>query len=413
MNETADPTDLTGRTILQVIPALETGGAERTTLEVAEAIIAAGGRALVVSEGGPMVAELETLGATHITMPVAAKNPLTIIANTGRLRRLIAQEGVNLVHVRSRAPAWSAHAAARRSCVPFVTTYHGIYRARSAVKRQYNAIMARGDVVIANSAFTAEAVREEHMPRPLSDPARLVVIHRGADLRRFSPEAVSADRIAAIAAAWDGPGERADVLKILLPGRLTAWKGQAVLIEAARQFAKTRQTPRLRIVLAGSDQGRTDYAASLAAMVEEHGLQDTVHMPGNCDDMPAALAWADVVVSASTRPEAFGRVAVEAQAMARPVIASAHGGARETVVDGETGRLVPPGDAAALAAAIGDVADMAPAERNSMGAAARDNAVRRFSTTVMTAETLRVYARVLAEYESRRTDRRAGAGLAR
>ncbi|GGD19330.1 glycosyl transferase [Aquisalinus flavus] len=382
---------LEGRTILQVIPELETGGAERTTLEVAEAVIAVGGRALVVSQGGPMVAELEGFGARHIEMPVASKNPLVLHQNRVRLEKLIRAEGVALVHARSRAPAWSAHAAARAAGVPFITTYHGIYRARSGLKRAYNAIMARGDYVIANSHHTAAAVLAEHSPRPLADPSRLIVIHRGADLRRFSPDKVTVDRVEAIEKAWDG-GKK---LKILLPGRLTEWKGQHDLIAAAQILRETRQAGDLRIVLAGSDQGRSGYRAALEQAVGAAGLEQVILLPGNCDDMPAALSWADLVISASRRPEAFGRVAIEAQAMARPVIATGHGGAMETVVEGKTGWLYSPGDAAALAERIAAFAALSGPERQAIGAAARENAAENFSVARMTERTLQVYCRAL------------------
>jgi len=382
---------LDGRTILQVIPELETGGAERTTLEVAEAVIAAGGKALVVSQGGPMVAELEGFGARHIEMPAASKNPLVLHRNRSRLEKLIKSESVDLVHARSRAPAWSAHGAARAAGVPFITTYHGIYRAKSGLKRGYNSIMARGDYVIANSNYTAEAVLAEHSPKPLADPSRLIVIHRGADLRRFSPDKVTVDRVEAIESAWQG-GKK---LKILLPGRLTEWKGQQDLIEAARILRETRQETDFRIVLAGSDQGRSGYRGALEQASGAAGLEDLILMPGNCDDMPAALSWADIVISASRRPEAFGRVAIEAQAMARPVIATGHGGAMETVIDGKTGWLYPPGDAGALADKIAAFAGLSGPERQAIGAAARENAAENFSVARMTEHTLQVYRKAL------------------
>ncbi|NHK28545.1 glycosyltransferase family 4 protein [Parvularcula flava] len=376
---------------MQVIPELETGGAERTTLEVAEAVIAAGGRAIVVSQGGPLVAEVEGLGARHIEMPAASKNPLVLYQNRVRLEKLIRAEGVDLVHARSRAPAWSAHGAARAAGVPFITTYHGIYRARSSLKRAYNSIMARGDYVIANSEYTAQAVLAEHSPKPLAIPSRLIVIHRGADLRRFSPDRVTVDRVAAIEQAWQG-GKK---LKILLPGRLTEWKGQQDLIEAAQILRKTRQETDFRIVLAGSDQGRSGYRAALEQAIGAAGLEGDILLPGNCDDMPAALSWADIVISASRRPEAFGRVAIEAQAMARPVIATGHGGTMETVVDGQTGWLYPPGDVAALAERIAAFAALSGPERQVIGAAARGNAAENFSVARMTERTLQVYRKAL------------------
>ena len=379
-------------TILQVIPELETGGAERTTLEVAEAVIRAGGRAVVVSQGGPLVAPLEALGARHITLPMASKNPLTMYLNAGRLARLVAAEGADLIHARSRAPAWSAWRAAQQTGVPFITTYHGIYKARSKWKRRYNSVMARGDYVIANSDFTRSNVLTEHYPDPLRDPARLITIHRGADLRRFDPEGVEPARLAALEDAWQG----GSALKVLLPGRLTSWKGQKALIEAAQILRVSDPELDFRFVLAGSAQGRDNYRADLESAIAKGDVGHMVILPGNCSDMAAAYKWADIGISASTRPEAFGRVAIEAQAMGRPVIATAHGGAMETVVDGVTGYLVPPGDATALAHAISGFAEMPDRERQDMGARARRHAETNFSIEKMTDATLNVYMKALS-----------------
>ena len=384
-DETAPP-DLAGVTICQVIPALSAGGAERTTLEVGRGVVRAGGRSLVVSGGGGMVAQLEREGSTHVTMTVGAKSPLGMARTRARLGALIAREGVSLVHARSRAPAWPAYAAARGAGLPFVTTYHGAYSARTKAKQLYNSVMARGDVAIANSRYTAQVVRETYEGWSFFDPAKLVTIPRGADLARFAPDAVTPDRLAA---AFERLGGQ-DAVRVLLPGRLTDWKGQTVLIEAAQRLQATEGVPALRVALVGDAQGRTTYEEGLRRMIEEADLTRVVRLAGPVDDMPAAYAWSDVVVSASIRPEAFGRVAVEAMAMGRPVIATAHGGSLETVADGETGTLVPPGDAEALAQAIGALA-RDPEARAAMGQRGRRRAVSRYSTDAMVTATLRVY----------------------
>ena len=390
-------TDLTGKIIVQVIPELETGGAERTTLEIAQALIAVGAKAIVVSAGGRLVPALTALGATHIELPVHSKNPLFIHQNAKALTTLGRDHKIDLIHVRSRAPAWSARTAARRLGIPFITTYHGIYTAKNALKRSYNAVMASGDVVIANSDYTRATVLAEHAPRPLSDPSRLITIHRGADLDIFSPEKVTPARAAALKTAWTGPDERADSLKILLPGRLTSWKGQEILLEAIRMLQATRQGVNLRLILCGSAQGRDTYEAALRHKIEVDKTGHLVAIMGHCDDMAAAYDWADLVISASTRPEAFGRVAIEAQAMATPVIATNHGGACETVIDGQTGYLVAPGEAEDMAASIGRFIDLSPDQRAIMAKAARENAVTRFSIDRMTGATLAVYAGAIRE----------------
>ena len=378
------------KTILQVIPALEGGGAERTTVELAGAIVSAGGRALVATSAGRLAASVTKAGGQVHFMPVASKNPLTILANRFRLIGLIRAEKVDIIHARSRAPAWSALMAARAAGIPFATTYHGSYQARTGLKRYYNSVMTRGDLVIANSAFTAAAIRAAYRTGD-----RLKVIPRGADLAEFNPSAISAARISAVRARFDlvenpkGP-------TLLLPGRLTDWKGHLTAVEAMAQLrAAAGLSPAFQLIFAGDGQGRGEFAGSLMRRVSELGLQEMIRWVGHCDDMPAAYAVADLVLSPSTRPEAFGRVAVEAGAMKQIVIAADHGGARETVVDGETGFLVEPGSAASLAAAIAKASHLSAAERCAMGDKARARIIERFSIEAMTTATLGAYQELL------------------
>ena len=368
--------------VLQVLPALETGGVERGTIEITEALTAAGWGAVVASAGGRLVRAVERAGGRHVTLPLASRNPLTIWRIIARLEALIAAERVALVHARSRAPAWSAWAASRRARVPFVTTYHGVYNEDLPGKRLYNSVMARGAVVIAASRFVAAHVTARHGV----DPARLRVIPRGVDPTRFDPDAVSGARVARLASEWRLP-EGMPI--VMLPGRLTGWKGQAVLVAALALL------PRVMGVLVGSDQGRHRYRARLLRLAARLGVSARLRLVGECADMPAALALADVVVHASVRPEAFGRVVIEAQAMGRPVIAADLGGPAETVTDGLTGWRVPPADARALAAAIRSVLALPAAERAAVGAAAREAVLAGATVAGMQAATLAVYREVL------------------
>lgn len=374
-------------TVLQVLPALVTGGVERATIDVAAAIIAAGGRAVVASAGGPMVHELTRVGATHVELPLAAKRPWTMWANVGRLEKLIRAEGVDIIHARSRAPAWSAWLAARRAGRPFVTTFHGTYNFRSRLKRWYNSIMTRGDLVIANSTFIGRHIVEHYA----IDPRRIRVIPRGIDLAVFDPAAVTQERVIALTRSWRLPD---GVPLIMLPGRLTRWKGHLVLIAAmdilAREFGR-----QFHCVLVGHEGGAAAYRAEIEKRVGELGLGGMVRLVGDCRDMPAAYRLADVVVSASTDPEAFGRVAAEASAMGRPVIATDHGGARETVVHGDTGWLVPPGDPMALARAIDEAIALRPDDRAHIARRGRAYISTHFSKAGMTDATLEVYAELL------------------
>lgn len=384
--------------ILQVVPRLDSGGAERTTLEIAGAVVRAGGRALVVSEGGRFAEEIERTGGEVVIAPVASKNPLTMWRNGRFLAQLIKDRGVSLIHARSRAPAWSALAAARKTGVPFVTTYHGAYRAAGSLKRFYNSSMLRADLVIANSRFTADRILSDGF----ENPEKLRVIPRGADLSLFNPNRMNAARVKKLTAQW-GLNEDDGSLRLLMPARLTSWKGHEVAVEAAALLKNklvknadgSGKPSGLTLVFCGGAQGRDNYEQTLRAMVEERGVRDMIHFVGECADMPAAYAWADAVLAPSSRPEAFGRVAVEAGAMALPVIASDHGGARETVIDGENGFLAPPGDAPALAGAIEQLANMAPEARVLMGQKGRARAASVYSSAAMCDATLRVYSELL------------------
>lgn len=377
-------------TLLQVVPELETGGVEQTTLDVARAVVKAGGRALVASRGGRLEPALKAAGAQLFTLPVHSKNPLTMAANTGALARLIRAEKVDVVHVRSRAPAFSALGAARRTGTPVVATYHGVYSAKSALKRWYNAVMTRGDLVIANSEFTRDHVVAEHGVRP----EKIVAIPRGVDVARFDPARVDAERVDRLREAWGVAADDPRV-KILLAGRLTRWKGQLLLIEAAARLKAAGRGDFL-VLLAGDDQGRREYRAELDAAIAAAGLAEQVRIVGHCEDMPAGYLLADLAAAPSLDPEAFGRTAVEPQAMGRPVLAADHGAARETVVPGVTGWLVAPRDAAAWAAALAEAVDLDPARRAEMGARGRERARTLYSVDAMCEATLAVYQRLLA-----------------
>ncbi|MEM9170159.1 MAG: glycosyltransferase family 4 protein [Pseudomonadota bacterium] len=399
------------RTILQVIPNLRAGGAERTCVEIASAVVAAGGRALVVSEGGRLEAAVRAAGGETLRAPVASKNPFTIWRNAAHIADLVREHDVDIIHVRSRAPAWSALWAARRTGVPMVATWHGAYRARTALKRFYNSAMARGALVIANSTFTARAVRR-FQKRTGVKKARLKTIPRGADIGAFDPTSVAASRVKALAEAWGLPDpavepEEERPIRLLLPARMTAWKGHADAIKAlsiliapdadsARDAsAPDEARPRLQLILCGDTHGREDYAAALQLEARRHGVHEHTHIVGNCADMAAAYTIADIVLAPSRRPEAFGRTAAEAGAMGKPIVASDHGGAREVVADGRTGRLTSPGDPAALAAAIADLVAIGPSGRAVMGAAARRRVQSKFSIDAMCAATLDAYEAIL------------------
>jgi glycosyltransferase involved in cell wall biosynthesis len=396
--KTAQP--LAGRTILQIIPMLDAGGAERTTIDIAEGIAQAGARSLVATTGGRLIGELQAKGGLWIPFPAAIKNPLAMAFNVGKLAQILRAEKVDIVHARSRAPAWVALAACRLTGTGFMTTYHGAYSGLSAPKLLYNSVMTRGEVVIANSHFTAERIQTQFR----IDPTRLRVIHRGTNFDAFSPDRVSSERVEKIRRGWlVSPEDRV----VLLAGRLTAWKGQKVLIRAA-QVLRERGYRDLVFILAGDAQGRNDYVAEIDRMIADFQLGGVVRRVGHMADMPAALAASALVAVPSTAPEAFGRVAVEAQAMGVPVVVSNLGAVPETVLappqvrpDQRTGWRVSPDNPEELADAIAEAIDLMPSAYQQLADRARMHVTASFSLERMVGETLDCYSAVLADRQNR------------
>ena len=363
--------------VLQILPDLNAGGVERTVLETVEALRAKGHGAHVLSAGGRLVPDLEALGGIHHTGQIGSKNILTVPWRIAGVRRLIAEHKIDIVHARSRAPAWPAFYAARAEKTPFVTTYHGIYNAGSLPKRYYNSVMAKGDVVIANSKYTGNHILREHG----TDPDRITVIPRGVDMALFDPARIQAVDVKARRKAWSVPEE---ATLILLPGRLTRWKGQTVAIEALANL-----DPNYHLVLLGDAQGRNDYVAELKSQADRLGVSERLHMPGHDSDVATAYLAADIIICPSTDPEAFGRTAAEAQAMGRPVIVSDHGGATEVVEHGKAGWRVPPSDAMALSNAIERVDELSDM------AGGRERIAKKFSKTSLQFSLLNVYKSVM------------------
>ena len=366
-------------TILQVLPALESGGVERGTVDVTAAITQAGGTAWVASAGGRLVPQIERAGGHHATLKLLTKDPVNIWLNSYPLARLIRRENIQLVHARSRAPAWSAWLAARRAGVPFVTTWHGVYGEDFPGKRWYNSVMARGERVIAISAYVASRLRALGVPE-----SKIRLIPRGVDPAAFDPAAITGERIHRLAQAWRLPPA---ARVVMLPARLTRWKGGELLLQAV---ARLNQPDLFCVFVGGGDT----FAQTLTRTAEGLGLAARTRIAGQCDDMPAALMLADVVACPSLKPEPFGRAVIEAQAMGRLVIAADHGGAAETVAEG-TGARVPPGDPAALANAIAAALAMPAEARAAIGAAARAHVLAHYTVAAMQAATLAVYREIL------------------
>ena len=366
--------------VLQIVPELSTGGAERGCVDVGVALAATGVPTLVASAGGPMTRELDRAGVEHIRLPLDTKNPWTIWRNADRIAEIIEHHGVEVVHARSRAPAWSAWWAAQRTGARFMTTFHAPYNFKGKLKHRYNSVMAKGERIIAISEFIRSHILDNYEVAPEA----VRVIHRGIDHGIFHPDRVTQPRLIQLAQQWRLPDDRP---VILLPGRLTRWKGQLDLIDA---LAKLKRRDMVCLMV-GGDQGRHRYRRELERRIAQHDLGGVVHLVDHCTDMAAAYMLSTVVVSASREPEAFGRVIVEAQAMGKPVIVTNIGAVMETVIPGETAEVVPPADPEALADALAHALSLTGEERAMVAERAMAHATAHFHKERMCRETLAVY----------------------
>lgn len=328
--------------ILQVTAALEQGGVERGTVEMADFIVSQGAQSFVASQGGRLVDELEKNGSKHFLLPLARRNPAAILYSAFRLQKMIRSEKIELVHARSRAPAWAAFLACQLTGVKMVTTFHGTHRIQNRIKKLYNSVMVRGERVIAISDFIKNHIIENYA----INEEQIDIAPRGFDPVIFDPDLISSKMKYELKQSLNlmTAGEKV----ISLPGRLTRWKGQPLFLEALAQVKELSW----QALLIGGAGKKSAYNDELKALAKKLGIKDRVKFVGDQQDIAPYYAISDLVVSASTEPEAFGRVAVEAQAMGKPIIASAHGGSLETVKDGETGWLFDNGDVADLASKL-------------------------------------------------------------
>ncbi|MBI1364259.1 MAG: glycosyltransferase [Proteobacteria bacterium] len=376
--------------VLQVTAALGgEGGVERGTLEMANYITQRGWRSIVASAGGVLVEGVLRGGSEHIEMPLAAKSPAAIFANALKLKNLIRENNVSIVHARSRAPAWAAYMACKMTGTPFVTTFHGTYGLQSPLKKHYNSVMVRGRKVIAISNFIAEHIMRNYGVQQHD----IHVAHRGFDPRVFDPEKIDNATIENLWARWN---IAAHTPVIVLPGRLTRWKGHEAFIRALG----TMKGMAWRAVIVGGFDRKQTFYWQMQELTRKLGIDERVIFHGSSDNMPAIYAAADIVVSASIEPEAFGRVAVEGQAMGRPVIATAHGGSLETVKQGETGWLVKPADVPAMALALTDAVTTDLKKLRKMGEKGREWVSGHFTTEKMCAAEFATYQQILSPQEA-------------
>ena len=380
--------------IMQILPALESGGVERGTIDIAKALKKEGFTPIVVSKGGIMVYQLKEAKIEHIELNVASKNPLTIFSNIKKIRRLIEENSVDVVHVRSRAPMWSAYYACKETKARLVATVHGTYSLKFLhwknffLKRIYNAIMLKADKVIVVSEFIKNYLIENYEGKTKDfNLDKITVIQRGADLEYFNLAKVSKNRIIDISKKWNLPDDKKI---ILMPARFTEWKGHEFLIDA---LSKVKHN--FLCLMVGSDHGHKLFRKKIEQKIINLDLQGKVKIAGVSKDMPVLYSISHLVVCPSIRPEAFGRIAIEAQAMQRPIISTRIGGSLETVIDGKTGFLVDLDDSDKMAELIDVVLDMSDEKSAEMGAMGRENVRERFSNEKMCGDTLALYRSVI------------------
>lgn len=372
--------------VMQIIPSLGAGGAEQGCIDVAAELKNSGAEALVISNGGSRLHELQRIGAQHINMKVDSKNPFIMWRNIKKIRKLIQKHQVDIVHARSRAPAWSAWRACEGTNAHYVTTCHAPYKIQNSAKKFYNSAIAKGERVIAISNYVSEYLKKNFR---LGDNI-IRLIHRGVNVQRFHPSLVTAERLVKLTKEWRIPDGHNVVM---LPGRLTRWKGHEDFIKA---LSLLKRKDMFGIII-GDDQGRTEYRNELHELIKECGMEGAIRIVNHCNDMPTAYMLATVVVSASTEPEGFGRIPIEAQAMGRPTVATAHGGAMETIIPNVTGWHVPPHAPQEMAKAIARALQLNEEERQALSERAIAHVHAHFTKDIMCDKTLDVYAELIRQ----------------
>ena len=372
--------------VLQVLPELGQGGVELGTILVAEALTENGYTNYVASQGGRKEYNLERLGVKHLKLPLKSKNPITILKNANKLAEFIKKEGINIVHARSRAPAWSAYLAAKKAGVHYITTFHGTYGlGPKGIKKIYNKVMTYGEKVIVISTHIKRHVMEHYG----INEDKLAFIHRCVDVEKFNNSAVTQERLRTIIEQYELP---TDKKLILLIGRLTRWKGQELLIDA---LAKIKDRGDFHCIFTGDDQGRTKYTEGLIQKIKDNNMNGDFTFIKHTDDVPALMKACDIVVSASIEAEAFGRIAAEGEAMGKIVIASNIGGSLDNIKDGITGRHFIAGDAEDLSQKLTWALDLPEDERKKISAAAENFVKEHFTKQIMCSKTIAVYNQIL------------------
>ena len=377
--------------ILQVIPKLGYGGAETGCFDLAHYLHEHNCKSYIVTSGGPLLKYINKRKVKILRLPVQSKNPILILLNSILLTLIIFFLNVDIVHARSRAPAWSCLIATKLTRRKFVTTFHGTYNFKSDLKKWYNSVMVRSDLIIAGSNFIFSHIKENYS-KYLSNKKKFLVIFRGINTDYFNPKKIKESDKNLLKKKWNITDEKKI---ILLPGRLTEWKGQEMFIEAISLLKKNLSELEFIAVILGSDQGRKIYKKKLIRLVEQHRLSGNVIFVDHLELMPIAYEISTVIVSSSIEPEAFGRVSVEAQSMEKPIVASNIGGSNETIINDKTGFLFKAGDSKNLSEKLKEVLNLSELTLNGIGAEGRKNIIAKFNVEKMCNTTYSEYKKLI------------------
>jgi len=378
--------------VLQVIPKLGYGGAETGCYDLAHYLPEQNCKSFIIASGGELLKFVNKNKVKVFKLPVHSKNPILILMNSLIISLIIVIYNINIVHARSRAPAWSCLIATKITARKFVTTFHGTYNFNNSLKKFYNSVMVRSHLVIAGSNFIFSHIGDNYSEFFLKNKRKLLVIFRGINLNYFDPKKIVPSRIEKFLKKNDVDRNK---FIILLPGRLTAWKGQKIFIEALKILSTKENIQSFSGIILGDDQGRTVYTKQLMALVQQYRLSKIIKFINKCEEMPVAYRVANLVCSCSVEPEAFGRVAVESQAMEIPIIASDIGGSKETIVKDKTGFLYKSKDFNALADAIHNIMQKDYNSLKSIGNEGRKNVIKKFDVDKMCHTTFTEYKKLI------------------
>ena len=377
--------------VLQVIPKLGYGGAETGCYDLAHYLPENNCSSYIVTSGGELLKFIDKKKVKVIKLPVHSKNPFLMLFNSIALIFIILLNNISIVHARSRAPAWSCLFATKITRRKFVTTFHGTYNFKNSIKKFYNSVMVRSDLIIAGSNFIFSHINQNYS-KYLDIKKKFLVIFRGINVDYFDLSTTLNNEENILTSDWEVDRNKKT---ILMPGRLTAWKGQETFIEALNLVNKELGYDSFNAVILGSDQGRDIYTKKIKRLAEQYRLTSQLKFIEHCKNMPLAYKISDIVVSASVEPEAFGRVAVEAQSMEKPIIASDIGGSNETIIDNVTGFLFQSGNAEALSKKIIEVLQLDESRLKSIGIEGRKNIIKKFNVEKMCFSTYSEYKKLL------------------